>query len=114
MKKRMGTIVAGILVGLTVFWSLSAWANPYNSYVDHRQIDQEQRLQQAWQSGQLSPGEYHRLQNQLQQIRMIENRMRADGRLDPAEKSRINDMLNHSERDINRSTHRHRRMGWHY
>ena len=31
---------------------------------------------------------------------MIEGRMRADGRLDPAEKTRLNQMLNDSERDI--------------
>jgi hypothetical protein len=113
MKNWKGTIVAGVLAGATIFGSLTAWANPHNSFVDQRQRDQEQRIQQAWQSGQLTPGEYRHLENQQQQIRMVENQMRADGRLKPAEKNRLNDMLNHSEWDINRSTHHHWRPGWH-
>lgn len=113
MKKWQGTIVAGVLMGVTIFGSLSAWANPYNSVVDQRQRDQEQRIQQAWQSGRLSPGEYQHLQNQQQQIRMIEGRMRADGRLDPAEKTRLNQMLNETERTIKHASHRNRRPDWH-
>jgi hypothetical protein len=122
MKKL---ITAGVLALVTVFGSLSAWANPYNSYVDRRQMAQEQRIQQAWQSGQLTPREYRRLENQLQHIRMVEDRMRADGRLDPAEKTRLNEMLNYSERDINWCAYHdqrvyrdkwrpwyNRRMGW--
>jgi anti-sigma factor RsiW len=105
MKTWQVSIVAGVLAGVTIFGSLSASANPYNSYVDQRQINQEQRIQQAWQSGQLTPGEYRRLEGRQQQIRMIEDRMRADGRLDPAEKTRLNQMLNHSERAINHSTY---------
>jgi hypothetical protein len=95
MKLWKGTIAAGILVGLTIFGSFSAWANPYNSYVDQRRVNQEQLIRQAWQSGQLTSGQYRHLNNQLQNIRMVENQMRADGRLDPGEKFRINDMLKH-------------------
>ena len=113
MAKWKGTIVAGVLMGATIFGSLSAWAGPHGSYVDQRQRDQEQRIQQALQSGQLSPGEYWHLENQQQQIRMVENQMRADGRLNPGEKNWLNDMLNHSERDINRFTHHNGRPGWH-
>jgi hypothetical protein len=104
--------MAGMLAGITMFGSFTAWANPYNSYVDQRQMNQEQRIQQAWQSGQLTPGEYRRLERQLQHIRTVENQMRADGRLDPAEKNRISQMLNRNERDINRSIHRYCRTGW--
>jgi C4-dicarboxylate-specific signal transduction histidine kinase len=114
MKTWKRTIVAGVLASLTIFSSLSAWAGSHNSYVDQRQRNQQQRIQQAWQSGRLTPRDYQRLQNQLQQIRMIEHHMRRDGRLDPAEKTRINEMLNHTEREINRSIHYHRRIGWHH
>lgn len=113
MKKWTGTIVAGVLAVCTIFGSLSAWANPYNSYVDQRQRNQEQLIQQAWQLGQLTPGEYRHLENQQQHIRMVEDRMRGDGRLDPAEKGRLNEMLNRSEWDIYRSTHRNWRPRWH-
>jgi hypothetical protein len=113
MTKLKGTIVAGVFVGVTVFGGHSAFANPYNSQVDQRQMNQEQQIQQAWQSGRLTPGEYRRLENRQQQIRMIEDRMRADGRLDPSEKTRLNQMLNDSERDIQRFTHHNGRPGWH-
>jgi uncharacterized membrane protein YebE (DUF533 family) len=113
MKTWQGSMVVGIIAAMTLFGSLWAWANPYNSYVDQRQRDQEQRIQQAWHSGQLTPQEYHRLEKRLQHIRQLEGRMRADGRLDPAEKTRINEMLNQSEMDIYRSTHHYRRPGWH-
>jgi len=111
MIKWTGTLVAGVLAGVVIFGSLPAWANPYNSYVDRRAMDQEMRLQEAWQSGRLTPGEYRRLENQQQRIRLVEDRMRADGRLDPGEKTRLNEMLNHSGRAIYRSAHNNWRPG---
>jgi hypothetical protein len=113
MKKWKGIILAGAFAAVTISGSISAWANPYNSQVDQRQMNQEQQIQQAWQSGRLTPGQYRRMENRQQQIRMIEDRMRADGRLDPSEKTRLNQMLNDSERDIQRFTHRNMRTGWH-
>jgi hypothetical protein len=113
MKKWKGIIVAGAFAAVAIFGGHAAWANPYNSQVDRRQMNQEQQIQQAWQSGRLSPGEYRRLENRQQQIRMIEDRMRADGRLDPSEKTRLNQMLDDSERDIYRFTHHNSRPGWH-
>jgi hypothetical protein len=112
MKKWKGTIVAGALAAVAIFGGNSAWANPYNSQVDQRQMNQEQQIQQAWQSGRLTPGQYRRMENRQQQIRMIEDRMRADGRLDPSEKTRLNQMLNDNERGIQRFTHRNGGPGW--
>lgn len=111
MKKWTGTLVAGVLAGVVIFGSLPAWADPYNSYVDRRAMNQEQRIQQDWQSGRLTPGEYRRLENQQQRIRMAEARMRADGRLDPGEKTRLNRMLDHSGRAIYRDAHNNYRPG---
>ena len=102
MKKFKGTIVAVVVAGVSLFGNLSALAGPLHSFVDQRRMYQEQIIQAAWQAGQLTPGEYQYLENQQQQICMTENQMRADGRLDPAEKTMINEMLNQSEWDINR------------
>ncbi len=113
MKKLKKIMAAAVVASLTLWGNLSAWAGPYNSFVDQRIMSQEQRIQQAWQAGQLSPREYQHLENQQQRIRMVESQMRADGRLDPAEKTRINEMLDHSERAIDRSTYKHRGPG-HY
>jgi hypothetical protein len=111
MTKWTKTLVAGLLASAVIFGSLPAVADPYNSYVDRRAMNQEQRIQQAWQSGQLSPGEYRRLENQQQRIRLTEDQMRADGRLSPGEKTQLNQMLNHSERSISRSTYNNWRPG---
>jgi hypothetical protein len=116
MKKWKRIMMAGVVAGLTLFGNFSAWAGPYNSFVDQRLMSQEQRIQQAWQAGLLTPGEYQRLENRQQRLRMVESQMRADGRLDPAEKTRLNEMLNHSEWAIDRSTNKRRpgcyRDGW--
>jgi hypothetical protein len=109
MKKWQGTMMAVVVAGVALFGNLSAWAGPYNSFVDQRRMNQEQRIQAAWQAGRLTPGEYQRLENQQQRICMIENQMRADGRLDPAEKTRLNEILNHSEWAIDRCTYKYRR-----
>ncbi len=102
MKNFKGTIVAAVVAGVAFFGNVSALAGPLHSFVDQRRMSQEQCIQAAWQAGQLTPEEYQYLENQQQQICMTENQMRADGRLDPAEKTMINEMLNHSEWDINR------------
>jgi hypothetical protein len=102
MKKFKGTIVAVVVAGVFLFGNLSAWAGHYKSFVDQRRMSQEQRIQAAWQAGQLTPEEYQCLENQQQQICMIEKQMRADGRLDPAEKTTLNEMLNQSEWAIDR------------
>ncbi len=85
---------------------------PYGFYIDRREFNQERRIYQGVRSGQLSPGEFRRLENQQQRIRLVEDRMRADGRLDPGEKTRLNQMLNHSERAICRGTHNNWRPGF--
>jgi hypothetical protein len=113
MNIRTKTLAAVGLAAAVIFGSLPASANPYNSYVDRRAASQEMRVQEAWQSGCISPGEYRRLVNQQQRLRQVESRMRADGRLSPGEKTRLNEMLNHSERAIQRGVHNNWRPGPH-
>ncbi len=107
MKKWQGIMVAMVVAALTVFGNFSAWAGPHNSYVDQRLMSQEQWIQQAWQAGQVSPREYQRLEHQQQYIRTVESQMREHGRLNPAQKTQLDQMLNESEWDIGRATHRH-------
>ncbi len=106
MKKFKITLLAVVVAGIALFWNISAWAGPYNSFVDQRRMAQEQRIQEAWQGGQLSPGAYQRLEDQQQRILMIENQMRADGRLDHWEKTRLAEMLDHNDWEIDRHIHR--------
>jgi hypothetical protein len=114
MKKFKGTIVAVIAAGVSLFGTLPAFAGPLNSFVDQRRINQEQRIQAAWQAGQLTPGEYQYLVDQQQRICMIENQMRADGRLDAAEKTMLNEILDHHEWAIGRATNKCWRPGYNW
>ncbi len=111
MKKWKGTFVAVVVAGVALFGNLSAWAG-HNSFVDQRRMSQGQRIQDAWQAGQLTPGEYQRLENEQQRIYITENQMRAKGRLGPAEKTMLSDMLNHSDQAIERCINKPWRRGY--
>ncbi len=79
------------------------WGPPAD--LDGREAYQQNRINQGVQSGQLTPEEFNRLQREQARIRAAEARMRADGRLDPRERARLNAMLNRSGRDIYRAEH---------
>lgn len=80
-------------------------APPPGQWVDRRQQRQEDRIQQGLASGQLTPGEARRLQNEQARIRGAAGRMRADGNLSPQERARLNAMQQRSSQDIYRQRH---------
>jgi hypothetical protein len=65
-------------------------AAPPGSWIERRQQRQEDRLRQAWNSGQLSPEEYRRLAREQAQRRGTDARLRADGSLGPQERPHLN------------------------
>jgi hypothetical protein len=74
-------------------------------WIDRRQQRQEDRIRQGQASGQLTPREARRLQNEQAHIRGAEGRMRADGNLSPQERARLNAMQQRSSQDIYRQRH---------
>lgn len=80
-------------------------AAPPGRWIDRRQQRQQDRIQQGQASGQLTPREARRLQNEQARIRGAERRMRADGNLSPQERARLNTMQNRGSQDINRLRH---------
>ena len=80
-------------------------AAPSGRWIDRRQQRQQDRIQQGQASGQLTPREARRLQNEQGRIRGAEGRMRADGNLSPQERARLNTMQNRGSQDINRLRH---------
>ena len=80
-------------------------AAPSGRWIDRRQQRQQDRIQQGQASGQLTPREARRLQNEPGRIRGAEGRMRADGNLSPQERARLNTMQNRGSQDINRLRH---------
>jgi hypothetical protein len=80
-------------------------AAPPGRWLERRQQRQEDRIQQGLASGQLTPREARRLQNEQARIRGAEGHMRADGNLNPQERARLNAMQQRSSQDIYRLRH---------
>jgi hypothetical protein len=70
-----------------------------------RDINQERRIQQGLQSGELSTREAAGLQRQQAQIDRLESRALRDGDLTAAERARIDAAQNRASRDIAREKH---------
>ena len=75
--------------------------------VDRREANQQARISQGIESGQLTPGETARLENKEAGIHRQIRRDRAEngGTLTPAERAQVNREQNHASRDIYRAKH---------
>jgi hypothetical protein len=78
---------------------------PYDPWYDHREDNQQYRIQHGIHTGAVGPGEARYLERQQGHIQSVEDRMRADGRLSPWERERLNHMQNRASRDIYRLDH---------
>lgn len=85
--------------------ALPALAQTQSPGIDQRQQRQEQRIQQGIQSGQLTPQEASRLQAEQARIQNKEAAMKADGKLDPMERRKLQQDLNRSSRHIAKEKH---------
>jgi hypothetical protein len=112
MKPLTMGIVAGLVAGVVTLGSLPVAAGPYDSHINRVEMDQERRIHQGLNSGQLTPGEFRRLENQQALIRATEAQMRADGRLTRGEKTQLALMQEQADQDIYRYRHNHRRQAY--
>ncbi|OGK85884.1 MAG: hypothetical protein A2X52_22330 [Candidatus Rokubacteria bacterium GWC2_70_16] len=60
-----------------------------DTFIDQRQANQEQRIDQGVRSGALTPAEAARLERGQARIERMESRALADGRMTPLERRRI-------------------------
>jgi len=70
-----------------------------------RDVNQEQRIEQGLQSGQLTTREAAKLQREQGHIDQMESRALRDGNVSAAERARINAAQNKASRDIAREKH---------
>ncbi len=93
------------LLSAVLVLSLSAPA--LAAEVDRRQANQQARISEGVESGQLTPGETARLERREARIRREIRRDRAanGGKLTPAEKAKINREQNRTSRQIYRAKH---------
>jgi hypothetical protein len=105
MKTWKVLSLAGLVLSSICVWCGPVQAQYYGRDLDQREEVQQQRIQQGIQSGAITPQEARRLGMEQRHIQAAEERMRADGRLAPRERARLNQMLNKADRDISREKH---------
>lgn len=101
MKKAASKLV--MVTGIALFTSVSALAQaPATPRVDQRQANQEQRIQQGVQSGQLTNKEAARLEKGQDRVDRMEDKAKADGKVTSQERQRLQHAENVQSRQINR------------
>src|SRR4249920_3110598 len=70
-----------------------------------RNVNQQQRIEQGLQSGQLTTREAAKLEGEESRVERMESRALKDGKLSPQESARINRAENQVSRDIYREKH---------
>lgn len=101
MSKVMGFSALGVLLLAT-----SAFADgPRTDQVVDRDVNQQTRVEQGLQQGQLNTREAGRIEREESRIDQTEARDLKDGKLSPAEQANINQMQNKASRDIYRDRH---------
>ena len=92
--------LAGLVAASISFWSGTVQAQYYGSDIDQREAAQQQRIQNGIHSGAITPQEARRLAAEQQRLQTAEDRMRADGRLDPRERARLRSNADKADSDI--------------
>lgn len=98
MKMFLATALAGL--------SMMAATTPVEAQVNHRQWNQQQRIDRGYHSGRLTPREARRLQSQQNRIHRYEARSRWDGGgLSRRERERLAIKQDRANRNIYRQKH---------
>jgi len=100
MKTWIKSLMTGLLTGLVILGSLPALADPYGANIGQRAMNHERRIQEGVLSGQVTPGEFYRLELEQAHIHATVAQMWADGHLSRGERARLNRMLARTSRDI--------------
>jgi len=100
----MKKVLVGIS-GMTLLMTGMAFAQAETPGIDQRQANQEHRIDQGIESGQLNQRETNRLEREQNRINRMEDRAKADGVVTDKERSRIGAAQNRASRHIYREKH---------
>jgi opacity protein-like surface antigen len=100
MKKML--LAIGVV---TLLMTGMAFAEAETPVIDHRQMNQEQRIDQGIASGQLNEREASRLNKQEEHVNKMESRAKSDGVMTKNERARIGATQNRVSRHIAREKH---------
>ena len=102
----MKTVLTLGAAGAMIFAATAFAAGPRTDEVVQRDVNQQQRIEQGLQSGELSTKEAGKLEHEQTQISRTEARdLKNNGKLTPAEQAQINRMQNKASADIYRDKH---------
>ena len=86
--------------------AFAAWSNPLPTpAIDQKQTEQQQRINQGVQSGQLTPAEAAKLEHGQARIHKMENKAKADGVVTAKERQRIRHAQDIENRKIAKEKH---------
>jgi hypothetical protein len=108
MKNSLRLAVAVGCVSL--LGALTAMAGTNDPGIQKREANQEKRIEQGVQSGQLTPHEAGKLEAQQAKIKSDEANLKADGKLTPRERAKLTREQNQASRNIHRKKHNHRHV----
>ncbi len=105
MKKIIGTILTGSIV--CMFAVAPAFAANNDPGIDQREVNQQNRINQGVQSGQLTPKETGKLEAQQARIQQREDRMAAKdgGNLTAKDKAKLTKQQNKASKNIYKKKH---------
>ncbi|MGH7232264.1 MAG: hypothetical protein ACREJU_13030 [Nitrospiraceae bacterium] len=96
----LGLVIGSILISGTAFAQSTD-----TPVIDQRIENQEQRIQQGVESGQLTEREANRMNRHMDRIEDVEARAKADGRVTKQERKRLNRSLDHNSRATHKQKH---------
>lgn len=107
IMKLMKAILATICLSLA-FSTVGLAQSNRTPGATKRQVNQRQRINQGVRSGEITRGEYRRIQNQQQDVRQEKREAKADGVVTRRERAGIHREQNQSSRQIYRTKHNRR------
>ena len=101
----MNKIALCAALGLVAFTTTAQAYDARQAEIDRREAVQEQRIQAARRSGQLSGREYRSLEVEQARIRQLERNALRDGRIDSREAAQIRQAQNQASNHIYQDAH---------
>ncbi len=106
--KRTSSLLISVLAALAlpVFAQTTATKDPAATPgIDKRQAEQQKRIDQGVQSGQLTPKEAARLEKGQERVQSMEDKAKADGKVTAKERERIQHAQNVQSRHVAKEKH---------
>ena len=97
---KFTTLTTGVTLAIASIGAFAQAAAPATPRVDHREANQQARIDAGVASGQLTARETNRLDKQQMRIAAVEAKDKADGTISAKERGQLHRMQNHASKNI--------------